>query len=418
MTEGSKTYLPYGRQSIDERDIAAVTAVLRSDYLTTGPAVEAFEKALAARVQADYAVACSSGTAALHLAAMALGLGPGDAIVVPAVSFLASANAARYVGAEVVFADVDPASGLMTAESLEAAIARCRTEGRNLRAVHPVHLNGQAVDMLAVSEIARREDLKVVEDACHLLGGGYAPQGGDESAVGSCAFSDMTMFSFHPVKAIAMGEGGALTTNQAALNKRLIRLRNHGIVRDCEDFERPDLGLDGAGRANPWYYEMPEPGYNYRASDIHCALGLSQLDKLDRFTAAREALMQRYYEGLAPLAPLIRPVARVTGCRPAWHLCAVRIDFEALGLERAELMRRLNDQGIGTQVHYIPLHWQPYYRKRYGEVSLPGAEAYYRHALSLPLFPGMTAADVDRVVEALATLCKGRAPKLEGVAGS
>jgi len=389
-------FLPYGRQSIGEDDIAAVAAVLRGDWLTTGPAVGRFEAALAAKVGSRFGASCSSGTAALHLAALALGLGPGDSVVVPTMTFLATANAVRYVGAEVVFADVDSESGLMTAETLDAALKRSAKPA----AIFPVHLNGQCADMRALGAIAVRGGLKVVEDAAHALGAANGSPG-QQSPVGGCDNSDMAIFSFHPVKTIAMGEGGAVTTNEPGLYERVTRLRNHGMVRDEKRTENPDLAFDANGSLNPWYYEMPEPGFNYRASDIHCALGLSQLGKLDSFVARRRELAARYDAALARLAPIVRPIARVPYCTPAWHLYVALIDFAAAGITRAKLMARLQAKGIGTQVHYIPVHLQPYYRKRYGDLDLPGARAYYERVLSLPLFPAMADADVDRVVAAL-----------------
>ncbi len=387
-------FLPYGRQSIGEDDIAAVAAVLRGDWLTTGPAVQQFEKALAAKVGARFAASCSSGTAALHLAAMALGLGPGDRVVVPAMTFLATANAARYVGAEVVFADVDADSGLMTAATLEAALHGAS----NVRAVFPVHLNGQCADMTALGGIAARAGLKIVEDASHALGAIEASSG---KPAGSCGHSDMTIFSFHPVKTVAMGEGGAVTTDDAGLYERVTRFRNHGMVHDESRMENRGFAIDSNGALNPWYYEMPEPGFNYRASDIHCALGLSQLGKLDAFVARRRELSSRYDAALAPLGPLVRAIARTPFAAPAWHLYVVLIDFAAAGISRGKLMERLRADGIGTQVHYLPLHLQPYYRRRYGDLDLPGARAYYERALSLPLFPAMADADVERVAAAL-----------------
>lgn len=392
-------FLPYGRQHVDDEDVAAVEAVLRGDWLTTGPAVQAFEQALADRVGASHAVACSSGTAGLHLAMLALGLGPGDAVIVPSITFLATANAARLVGADVVFADVDRHSGLLRVEDLEDALRRAN--GKRVKAVLPVHLTGQCVDLPELTEAAHQHGLKVVEDACHALGTRYQANG-KSFDIGDCAHSDLAVFSFHPVKAIAMGEGGAVTTNDPRLMDRLARLRNHGMSRDAEAFEIEEQALSGDGTPNPWYYEMVEPGLNYRVSDIACALALSQLSKLDAFLQRRAALVKCYEEALRPLAPLVRPNARGAAALVGWHLFAVRIDFAAAGIERAALMRALRQNGIGTQVHYIPVHRQPYYRRIYGHIELPGADAYYAKTLSLPLFPGMSDADVDRVVGALA----------------
>ncbi|OAN46647.1 UDP-4-amino-4,6-dideoxy-N-acetyl-beta-L-altrosamine transaminase [Paramagnetospirillum marisnigri] len=386
--------LPYGRQLIEDDDIAAVVAVLRSDALTGGPAVTGFETALRSVTGARHAVACSSGTAALHLAAMALELGPGDAVIVPSVTFVATANAARYVGAEVVFADVDPATGLMEPQHLEAALKRCGTA--RPRAVFPVHLNGQCVGMAELGELARRRGLFVVEDACHALG---SVQGG--RLTGACSSSDMAVFSFHPVKTVAMGEGGAVTTADDRLAERLRLYRSHGITREAADFLQPAEAFDAGGQPNPWYYEMARPGFNYRASDINCALGTSQLAKLARFKTRRTELVEAYGAALAPLAPLVQPVGRRPDCVPSWHIQVVRIDFAAAGTNRAKVMRALAERGISTQVHYLPVHRQPYYRALYSDTALPGADAYYDRCLTLPLFVGMENAEVERVVAAL-----------------
>lgn len=395
-TTPEMAFLPYGRQCIDEDDIAAVTAVLRGDWLTTGPAVAAFEEALADNVGARHAVACSSGTAGLHLATLALDLGPGDAVIVPSITFLATANAARYVGAEVLFADVNPTTGLMGVSDAERALERAGD--LNVRAILPVHLNGQCADPLGFAELGRRHGLRIVEDASHALGTSYAALE-KRVRIGACQHADMVVFSFHPVKTIAMGEGGAVLTNDDALAERLRRFRNHGMTRD------PAKLTYASGEANePWYYEMPEIGFNYRASDIHCALVHSQLGKLDRFVAMRRELVARYDLRTAAMSPFIRPVNRVSDCLPGWHLYPMRIDFAALNRDRGDAMTWLRERGIGSQVHYIPVHRQPYYRQRYGPLDLPGADAYYASTLSLPLYPAMTDADVDRVTDALTIL--------------
>ncbi|MBI5165427.1 MAG: DegT/DnrJ/EryC1/StrS family aminotransferase, partial [Magnetospirillum sp.] len=331
-----------------------------------------------------------------HLAALALDLGPGDAVLVPTMTFLATANAARYVGAEVVFADVDADTGLLTPATLAEALTRCGS--LRPRAVFPVHLAGQPCDMAGIGALAAAHGLAVVEDACHALGGE------DRGVpIGSCPDSRAACFSLHPVKAVAMGEGGVVTTNDAALARRLTRLRSHGMTRDPAEFVNADLAFAADGSANPWYYEMAETGFNYRASDINCALGLSQLAKLDRFLARRRDLADRYDRLLAPLAPAIRPIPRTAWGKSGWHLYPVLIDFERPGPSRAAVMNDLRTAGIGTQVHYIPVHGQPPYRKRYGDLALPGASAYYRRNLSLPLYPGMTDSDTERVVAALYT---------------
>jgi UDP-4-amino-4,6-dideoxy-N-acetyl-beta-L-altrosamine transaminase len=392
-------FLPYGRQVIDDDDIAAVTAVLRGDWLTTGPMVEAFELAFATEVGSKHAVACSSGTAGLHLLALAGGLGPGDLVIVPTVTFLATANAARYVGAEVVFADVDSETGLMNVEHFAEAFDRAR--GGSVKAVFPVHLNGHSVDMPALRAAA--DGLFVAEDACHALGGRQLAPSGEMAPVGACTASDAAMFSTHPVKAIATGEGGVLVTNEDGLAERMRRFRNHGMVRRPSAFVNREMAFEGGGeRAAPWYYEMLEPGFNYRLNDLQCALGISQLRRLPGFIKQRRMLRDRYGALLGSLGPHVRPIKVAEGCEPAWHLSVALIDFVALETTRTEVMNKLRDKGIGTQVHYIPVHAQPYYRDRYETPALPGAESYYSRCLSLPLFPSMEESDVDRVVEALA----------------
>ena len=392
LKQGSSSFLPYGRQTIEEDDIAAVCQALRGDFLTTGPLVGRFEEALAKTVAAGHAVVCSSGTAALYMAARALKLSTGSKVVVPSITFLATASAPHLAGAEIVFADVDPESGLMRAGDLEDALART---GR-AHAVFNVHLNGQCGEVEEIAQVARRHGLAILDDACHALGTTKR-----DAKVGGNAFSDMTVFSFHPVKTVTMGEGGAVTTNSAELAEALRRERNHGMTRHANEFESGD-GFDQDGRANPWYYELIEPGFNWRATDIHCALGLSQLAKLARFSARRRALAAAYDTLLAPYAPMIRPVTRQAGCSPTLHLYAVLIDFPACGISRATVMERLAREGIGTQVHYYPVHRQRYYAARYGRLDLPGADRYYARVLSLPFFASMAISDAGRVVDGLA----------------
>ncbi len=385
-------FLPYGRQSIDDDDVAAMSAALHDDYLTTGPAVERFETQFARATGARHAIVCNSGTAALHLAAMALDLGPGDAAVVPSMTFLATANAVRMTGAEVVFADIDPSTGLMEPAHLAAAMRQ--TDRGRVRAAFPVHLNGQFCDMPGLAAVAREAGIALVEDACHALG---APD------AGATPHSAFACFSMHPVKAIAMGEGGAVTTGDAAAAERARRLRSHGMERRPEAWQDRTGGMD-ANEPNPWYYEMSEIGWNYRAPDLLCALGSSQLAKLDRFMARRRELVAFYDRELARLAPVLVPVRH--GARPhGWHIYAVQIDFGRLGISRRTAMARLREDAIGSMVHYIPVHRQPYYRNRYGLADLPGAEAYYARCLSIPFYPAMTDADAMRVVAALARLC-------------
>lgn len=396
-------FLPYGRQQIDDADIAAVVATLKGDWLTGGPAVAAFEATLAKTVGAPHAIACSSGTAALHLAALAIDLRPGDVVIVPAITFVATANAARYVGAEVLFCDVDPTSGLATPDTVAAALKQA---GSAAKAVFVVHLNGQSVDMCGIGALARSHGLTLVEDACHAIGATSINAGGIGAPVGSCSDSAMAVFSFHPVKTITSGEGGAVSCRDRGLADRLRRLRSHGITREAADFQMTDQAFATPASPNPWYYELSELGFNYRITDIQCALGLSQLGRLTDFVARRAALAATYDRLLAPFARVVRPIDRAGHGTPAWHLYVVHIDYQGLGKSRASVMRALEAKGIGTQVHYLPVNRQPYYVQRYGPTVLPSADAYYAACLSLPLFPAMTEADVEEVVDALAVVLK------------
>ena len=396
----TEPFLPYCRHVVEDDDIAAVTAVLRGDALTQGPAVDAFERQLAQVTAAEHAVVCSSGTAALHLAALALDLQPGDAVLVPAQTFAATANCIRYVGAQVVFTDVCPQTGLMRPQDLQAALQA--HAGHRFRAVFVVHLNGQAADMAGLAAVARTAGLALVEDACHALGTVVDPDG----PVGNCRHSAMTVFSFHPAKTVAMGEGGAITTNDAHLARKLARLRAHGITRAADELVNSALALDSGGQPNPWYYEMQDLGFNYRACDMQCALGSSQLAKLPRLGQVRRQLVAAYQRELAALSPHVRLVSQRPGQTVVWHLAAAQVNFKALGKERAQVMRDLRQLGIGTQVNYIPVHWQPYYMSLVGGAvpSLPGAELYYEQSLSLPLSTAMTEAHVLRVAAGLHTV--------------
>jgi UDP-4-amino-4,6-dideoxy-N-acetyl-beta-L-altrosamine transaminase len=398
-------FLPYGRQSIDDDDVAAVVEALHGDFLTTGPLVGQFEAAFADACGAAHAVACSNGTTALHLAMLGLGLGADHSVIVPTVTFLASANAAAMVGAEVVFADVDPETGLMTESTLRDAMTRAtRAPG----AVVNVHLNGHVGAVEAIALNARSAGYFVVEDACHALttriGDGGRAADARGWTVGDGRHADAATFSFHPVKTITTGEGGAVTTPHADLADRLRRLRNHGLTRQPEDFVDAVAAFDADGAPNPWYYEMDRIGWNYRLSDLQCALGISQLHKLDGFRRRRKALARHYDQALKPLAPAIRPVAGRPDSDPCLHLYAVLCDFPALGMDRAAVMRHLRSVGIGSQVHYRPVHEQPYYVRAGAPPDLPGSARYYARQLSLPLFPAMTTADVDRVVAAIGDL--------------
>lgn len=370
--------IPYGRQVIDAADRKAVDAVLRSAWLTQGPLVTKFEEAVARAVGARHAVACANGTAALHLACLAAGLGPGDEAVVPPITFAATANAASYCGAKPVFADVRADTLTLDPAALEAALTP-RT-----KAVLPVHFAGLPADMAEIGAIAKKRGLLVIEDAAHALGATYGRR-----RIGACEHSDMTILSFHPVKHIATGEGGMVTTNDDSLAARLRLFRSHGITRDPALLEDKTQG--------GWYYEMRELGFNYRIPDVLCALGLSQLKKLPRFLSRRRALAKAYAKAFAGRAD-IRLQALPAGREHAWHLFTIQVP----AAKRRALYDFLHARGILANVHYIPLHRLPYYRRRgWKDVSFPRAEAYYAGALSLPMHAALTDAGQRRVVAAV-----------------
>lgn len=393
----SPPFLPYGLHCTDQADVDAVAQTILNRPLTGGPAIDGFERGLAEATHADHAVVVSSGTAALHLACLAAGLGPGLAAIVPTITFVATANAVRLTGADVIFSDVDPESGLMRPQDLARALTNNASGIQNVKAVFPVHMGGWSADVEEISKIAQSHDMTIIEDASHALGSRDA--GGNHA--GACAYSDMCVFSFHPVKTIAMGEGGAITTTSAELAARLRRLRAHGIEKNATFFTQRDLGFDPSGAPNPWYYEQLELGLNYRASDIACALGISQLAKLDGFVKRRLELSALYDDLLRPFADRIATIHPKRGGTPGRHLYTVLIDFPAFGTDRATTMRMLVDLGIGTQVHYIPVPWQPYHFRAGAKTGYPGAAAYYERCLSLPLYPTLETSDVERVVGSL-----------------
>ncbi|MGL4496427.1 MAG: UDP-4-amino-4,6-dideoxy-N-acetyl-beta-L-altrosamine transaminase [Beijerinckiaceae bacterium] len=388
-------FLPYGVQEISDGDVQAVAEALRGEYLTTGPRVAAFEAAFAATCGARHAIACANGTAALHLAALALDIQPGDVVLVPTMSFLASVNGFRYAGAAPVFIDCDPATGLVTPTTFAAAIA---TAPRPPKAAVVVHLNGTSCDMEAIGKLARNANIVLVEDACHAIGGSTVDSAGQRHPVGGCAFSAMAVFSLHPVKTITMGEGGVVTTNDPVLAARLAQFRTHGMNRDAALMQNRDMAFASDGDPNPWYYEMPVLGYNYRATDFQCALGHSQLQRLPAFADRRRAIQALYDQHFASAANALRPVKTPAHADPVLHLYVVRAPFGRQGVpERAEAMKALKARGIGTMVHYIPIHRQPYYAKAFPDVRCPGADAYYEDILSIPLFPAMTDTEAARV---------------------
>ena len=384
--------IPYGRHHIDEDDIQAVVEVLRSGVLTQGPTIELFEKNVAEYVGAKYAVAVSSGTAALHLSAMAAGVGPGSTLVTSPITFVASANAGLYVGAKVAFADVDPLTINMSPEVLEEVLKK----NPNTKAVVPVHFAGLPCDMGAIKKLADKTGAVVIEDAAHALGAIY-PSG---RRVGSCENSLMTCFSFHPVKAIAAGEGGLVTTNDKAIHRKLMRLRSHGINKLDDRFLLTEQANDNSG-PNPWYYEMQELGFHYRITDIQSALAVSQMKRLDTFIAHRKELAGLYDETFSD-EHFIRPAQAISKARSGNHIYPVRIDFEAIGKTRREVMLALREKGVGTQVHYIPVPMHPLYQRMgHTPADQPNAIRYYSEALTIPLFFGLSFDEQDSVIATL-----------------
>jgi UDP-4-amino-4,6-dideoxy-N-acetyl-beta-L-altrosamine transaminase len=382
--------IPYGRQSLDQADIDAVVAVLQSDWLTQGPTIECFEQAIAERCQADFAVAVCNATAALHIACLAAGLGPGDRLWTTPNTFLASANCGRYCGAVVDFVDIDPLTWNLDAGVLESKLADAEREGTLPKVVVAVAFSGQSCDMRKIAELAERYGFTVIEDASHAVGASYAGR-----PVGCGDFAAMTVFSFHPVKIITSAEGGMVLTNRADLAERMQRLRSHGMTRDPQQMTEPSHG--------PWYYQQVELGFNYRITDLQAALGLSQLNKLDDFIGRRRELAARYERLLAYL-PLMLPSMQPEA-ESAWHLYVVRLQVERINLSHRQVFEGLRAAGVGVNLHYIPLHLQPYYRDLgFAEGDFPQAERYYAEAISLPLFPLLTDEQQDYVVEQLRRL--------------
>ena len=390
--------LPYGRQTIDDDDVTAVVNVLKDDWITTGPRIDQFEAAIASRVGARFGVAVSSGTAALHSACQAAGLQEGDEAVVPVLAFAATAAAVRLTGAEVRFADIDPETWGLSASTLAPALTSVT------KAILPVDFAGQPCDWDALNDSMTGKDYLTIADAAHALGGTYKGR-----AVGSLA--DMTCFSFHPVKSITTAEGGLTVTGSEKFTQNLKRARDHGIVRDGQDFVKVNEAFDPDskfGDPAPWYYEVHQPGLNYRISDLHCALGLSQLRKLDSFLDRRRVLAAMYTKAFSGSDLFSTPIVAADR-ESAWHIYVIRLNLSALAVTRRKLFEDLRAHGLGVQVHYMPLHLHPYYRNRYGHKrgDFPHAEAYYDQALSLPLFPAMTDKDATRVIETVLDVVNG-----------
>ena len=399
--------LPYGRHSISDEDITAVVDCLRGDWLTQGPRVRAFEDDLCAYTGAKYAVAVSSGTAALHLVYRAAGVGPGHVGLTSPISFVATANALLHNGAKVAFADISPESALLEPPTLERRIRELEATNQKPRVVVPVHFAGQPSDARGIQQVAREHGALVIEDAAHALGAKYSADGTTHT-VGSCAHADASIFSFHAVKHVAMGEGGAVTTNDEGLSDAIRELRSHGLHKEAGRFDRShDDPMVG-----PWYYEQDSLGFNYRVTDLQCALGTSQLRRLDGFVARREAIARRYDAAIHThrvLSATLSPLATSPGIRHARHLYVVRLcsaEGEFLGDvagRRKQLHAELHRRGILVQVHYIPIPWQPYFRRNPLVIpgAVPVAEAYYAACLSLPIYPAMTDDDVEFVLQNL-----------------
>ena len=376
--------IPYARQDISDDDIAAVYAALRSDFLTQGPAVEHFERQVAERCGVRNAVAVSSATAALHLACIALDLGPGDLAWTSPNTFVASANCARYCGADVDFVDIDPASWNLSPALLAEKLAVAREAGRLPKVLVPVHFAGRSCEMDVVGRLAREYGVAVIEDASHAIGAKFG-----DAPVGACLYSDCAVFSFHPVKIVTTGEGGIIVTNRDDLAERLRRLRSHGITRDITKMLEHDPA--------PWYYEQLELGYNYRMTDIQAALGSSQLARLDAFVIRRRKLAAEYSLHLADL-PLQLPLSDANN-ESAWHLYTVRLQLDAIAKTHRQVFDELRSAGIGVNLHYMPVYLHPYYRQQGFKPGLcREAERYAAETISLPLFPGLTAAELISVV--------------------
>lgn len=387
--------IPYGKHHIDEEDIQAVADVLRHGLLTQGPTIEAFEKAVAEYVGVKYAVAVSSGTTGLHIAALAAEVGPGSSIITSPITFVASANAGLYCGAEVLFADIDPKTINMSPDSLSEVL----NKNKNVRAVIPVHYAGLPCDMEAIKLISDESGAVIIEDAAHALGATYK----SGQKVGSCKYSLMTVFSFHPVKAIAAGEGGMITTNDEQTYLKLIRLRSHGINKLNDPFQELSQSVTN-GQINPWYYEMQTLGFNYRITDIQCALALSQFKKLDVYIDRRRTLVKAYDTAFTKMQN-INPAQVVGRDESGHHLYVVRINFETINLNRAQLMGVLRSKQIGTQVHYIPVPAHPFYRKLgFRPENYPNAQSFYKEALSIPLFYDLTDEMQEKIVDAFIEL--------------
>lgn len=375
--------IPYGKQDINQQDIDSVLDVLKSDFLTQGPQVPAFENALIEHTGAGYALAVNSATSALHIACLALGLGQGDWLWTSPVTFVASANCGLYCGAKVDFVDIDPDTYNMCPKRLEEKLIKAKADGKLPKVVVPVHLCGQPCDMAAIGKLAKEYGFRVIEDASHAIGGRYQDQ-----PIGNCEYSDITVFSFHPVKIVTTAEGGAALTNSKELADKMTLLRSHGITRD------PEL-MQGESHGG-WYYQQVDLGFNYRMTELQAALGVTQMQRLDEFVAARHVLSKRYNEILAGL-PIVLPY-QLEDTYSGLHLFVIRLKVDEISLTHKQVFDALRENGIGVNLHYIPVHTQPYYQSMgFSAGDYPESENYYREAISLPMFHTMTIEQQDQV---------------------
>jgi len=382
-----KKFIPYGKQYIDENDKKAVLEVLDSDFLTTGPKVREFEKALCNYTGVKYAVAVSNGTAALHIASLIL-LSPGDLVITTPNSFLATANSILYASAKPIFVDIKENGNI----NLDKCIEILHKFGNRIKALYIVHFSGKPVDMEKLKYIRKNFNVKVLEDAAHAIGAEYK-----EGKIGDCKYSDITIFSFHPVKNLTTAEGGAILTNDEEIYKKALILRNHGIVK--ENFVNREMAYDKKGNLNPWYYEMQMLGFNYRITDIQCALGISQLKKLDYFIQKRRQIAKEYDQAFENSK--IKPIYSFNK-NSAYHLYVVRVDFNRLNITKAELFYKMREFNIGLQLHYIPINKQPYYQSLgYGNEHLPNMYKYYEEAFSLPMYPLLSEKEQKYVINKL-----------------
>jgi UDP-4-amino-4,6-dideoxy-N-acetyl-beta-L-altrosamine transaminase len=376
--------IPYGRQEITQQDLDAVIGVLQSDWLTQGPAIEQFETAIAHRVGAPFVTAVNSATSALHLACLALGVQPGDIVWTSPITFVASANCALFCGASVDFVDIDPQTFNMSPQALEIKLRKAQQEGRLPKVVIPVHMAGQSCEMEAIHALSQQYGFRIIEDASHAIGGYYQNQ-----PIGNCRYSDIAVFSFHPVKIVTTGEGGAVVTQNPKLDDRVKLLRSHGITRNPDAMEGDTHG--------PWYYQQIDLGFNYRMTDLQAALGTSQLERLEKYIEQRHMLAKRYNTLLENL-PVVLPWQH-PDTYSAFHLYIIRLQTGPL---RRQIFEALRAKEVGVQVHYIPVHTQPYYRRQgFQPGAFPVAEAYYEQAISLPMFPTLTLEKQEQVVQAL-----------------